>query len=224
MLTPIELQNKSFKSGGLGYDKKDVEQFFREVTQDYMHLYGENIDLKDKVNVLNDALQQYKAMEKTLQRALVLAEKTAEDTKEAAIKNARNIEKEAMTKSQIIMADARNEMEHIHSQTLNMLQQFDKYKAQFKSLAAAQIELLDSESYSIPAARLDAFIDTSRAIAPMPESEIDAAAQRAATEDTTSAGSTAATENHLPDAGKTEEEANHSNKIDEQEEFDFINL
>ena len=30
MLTPIELQNKSFKSGGLGYDKKDVDQFFRE--------------------------------------------------------------------------------------------------------------------------------------------------------------------------------------------------
>ena len=34
MLTPVELQNKTFKSGGLGYDKKDVEQFFREVTDE----------------------------------------------------------------------------------------------------------------------------------------------------------------------------------------------
>ena len=25
MITPIEIQNKVFKSGGLGYDKKDVD-------------------------------------------------------------------------------------------------------------------------------------------------------------------------------------------------------
>ncbi|MBQ9119946.1 MAG: DivIVA domain-containing protein, partial [Lachnospiraceae bacterium] len=79
MLTPIELQNKSFKSGGLGYDKRDVDQFFKEVTEDYMRLYGENIDLKDKVGVLNEALHQYKAMEKTLQKALILAEKSDEE-------------------------------------------------------------------------------------------------------------------------------------------------
>ena len=45
MLTPIEVQNKTFKSGGLGYDKKDVDQFFREVNDDYLRLYSENIDL-----------------------------------------------------------------------------------------------------------------------------------------------------------------------------------
>lgn len=166
MLTPIELQNKTFKSGGLGYDKKDVEQFFKEVTEDYLQLYSENIDLKDKVGVLNDALAQYKTMEKTLQKALVLAEKTAEDTKEAAIKNARNIEKEAQTKSQIILADARNELNHIHAQTQELLKQFDKYKAQFKSLAAAQIELLDSSSYSLNATRMDAYIESAKAVLP----------------------------------------------------------
>ena len=25
MLTPVEIQNRAFKSGGLGYDKKDVD-------------------------------------------------------------------------------------------------------------------------------------------------------------------------------------------------------
>ncbi len=54
MLTPVELQNKTFKSGGLGYDKKDVEQFFREVTDEFTRLYSENIDLKDRVDALKD--------------------------------------------------------------------------------------------------------------------------------------------------------------------------
>lgn len=208
MLTPIELQNKSFKSGGLGYDKKDVDQFFKEVTEDYMRLYGENIDLKDKVNVLNEALQQYKTMEKTLQKALILAEKTAEDTKEAAIKNARNIEQEAQTKSQIILADARHEMEHIHAQTLDLLKQFEKYKAQFKSLAAAQIELLDSESYSMNASRLEAFIDTTRTALP----EMNQEAAQAEKKETAKSAKEAARE-----AGKVE-------AMDGQEEFDFVNL
>lgn len=166
MLTPVELQNKTFKSGGLGYDKKDVEQFFREVTDEFTRLYSENVDLKDRVDALNDALQRYKTMENTLQKALVLAQKTAEDTTQAAVKNARNIEKEAQLKSQIIMADARNELERVHAQTLAMLQQFEKYKAQVKSLAVAQVELLESDSYSINAERLEAFIDTSRTALP----------------------------------------------------------
>lgn len=212
MLTPIEVQTKSFKSGGLGYDKKDVDQFFKEVNEDYMRLYSENIDLKDKVAVLNDALQQYKAMEKTLQKALVLAEKTAEDTKEAAIKNARNIEKEAVTKSQIIMADARNELEHIHAQTIDMLKQFEKYKAQFKSLAAAQIELLESESYSINASRLEAFIDTSRTALPKSKTA-DSQAESAVPDRASQTAVDAA------DAASAD-----SDDIEGQEEFDFINL
>lgn len=160
MLTPVELQNKTFKSGGLGYDKKDVEQFFREVTDEYARLYSENIDLKDRVDALNEALQRYKTLEGTLQKALVLAQKTAEDTTQAALKNARNIEKEAQLKSQILVADAKNELERVHTQTLTLMQQFEKYKAQFKSLATAQIELLDSESYSLNADKLEASMDT----------------------------------------------------------------
>ena len=31
MITPIEIQSKTFKSGGLGYDKRDVDTFLREV-------------------------------------------------------------------------------------------------------------------------------------------------------------------------------------------------
>lgn len=176
MLTPVELQNKTFKSGGLGYDKKDVEQFFREVTDEFTRLYSENVDLKDRVDALNDALQRYKTMENTLQKALVLAQKTAEDTTQAAVRNARNIEKEAQLKSQIIMADARNELERVHAQTLAMLQQFEKYKAQVKSLAVAQVELLESDSYSINMERLEAIIDTNRTALPRGPEAKDAGA------------------------------------------------
>lgn len=157
MLTPIELQSKTFKSGGLGYDKKDVDGFMKEVLQGYETLYRENMELSDKISVLNEGIQYYKTIEKTLQKALVLAEKTAEDTRIAALREAKSIENEAHTKAQLIVADAKNELEHIHKQTIQVLQQYEKYKAQFKNLAAAQIEVLESDSFSINIARVDTF-------------------------------------------------------------------
>ncbi len=155
MITPIEIQNKNFKSGGLGYDKRDVDQFMKEVLSGYETIYRENVDLKDKISSLTDALQQYKYIEKTLQKALVLAEKTAEDTKQLAQKEAKRIEKEAQLKYQIVLGDAKNELTKIHKQTMKLMQQYEMYRAQFKNLAQAQIELIESESFGLSVANVD---------------------------------------------------------------------
>ncbi len=165
MLTPVEIQNRVFKSGGLGYDKKDVDSFMKEIVDSYELLYREKMELADKVNVLNDALQNYKTIEKTMQKALMLAQKTAEETQETALRNAHAIEKEALTKSEIIVSDAKRELEKIHQKTVQLCQQYEKYKLQFKNLAAAQIELLETESFQIhmmdlPTVELDSFQPT----------------------------------------------------------------
>lgn len=155
MITPIEIQNKSFKSGGLGYDKRDVDQFMKELLTSYEALYRENVEMKDKISSLTDALQQYKYIEKTLQKALVLAEKTAEDTKQLAQKEAKRIEKEAQLKYQLVLGDAKNELNKIHKQTMKLMQQYEMYRAQFKNLAKAQIELIESESFGLSIANVD---------------------------------------------------------------------
>jgi len=155
MITPIEIQNKTFKSGGLGYDKRDVDQFMKELLAGYESLYRENVEMKDKIASLTDALQQYKYIEKTLQKALVLAEKTAEDTKQLAQKEAKRIEKEAQLKYQIVLGDAKNELNKIHKQTMKLMQQYEMYRAQFKNLAQAQIELIESESFGLSIANVD---------------------------------------------------------------------
>ena len=147
MLTPIEIQSRVFKSGGLGYDKKDVDAFIKEIVESYEMLYREKMELMDKINVLNEGIQSYKAMEKTMQKALVLAQKTADDTQEAATRNAHAIEKEAMAKADLMISDAKHQLELIHQKTVQLGQQYEKYKVQFKNLAAAQIELLETESF-----------------------------------------------------------------------------
>jgi len=185
MITPIDIQNKVFKSGGLGYDKKDVDSFMQELLDNYEMLYRENMELNDRMGVLNEGLQYYKTIEKTLQKALVLAERTAEETKGTALKNAQLIEQEAISKSNIILEDAKRELDMIRKQTTELARQYDMYKARFKSLATAQIELLDSPSFAINLDQLSMFEPVSGSIdmptgvyteekEPMPENPLDA--------------------------------------------------
>lgn len=157
MITPVEIQNKVFKSGSFGYDKKDVDNFMQQILENYEELYREKMEMKDRINVLNEGLQYYKTIEKTLQKALVLAERTAEETKGNAIKNAQVIEQEAVSKANVILQDARRELEQIRRQATELVRQYDMYKAKFKSLAAAQTELLDSQSFSIRLEELSMF-------------------------------------------------------------------
>ena len=158
MLTPVEIQNKTFKSGGLGYDKKEVEAYMHDISRNYEELYRQNLELKDKVSVLTEGIQYYKSIEKTLQKALVLAEKTADNKIAASEKGAKRIEKEARVKANIIVSDAKNELNRLHSQTVQLLEQYEKYRLQFKNLARTQMELIDSDVFNINIQNLDAFI------------------------------------------------------------------
>ena len=158
MITPIELSSKTFNKSGLGYDKKDVDNFMRDVINSYETLYKENVELKDKINVLNEGIQYYKTIEKTLQKALVLAEQTAEETKEAARQRAKVIEDEAKVKASLLLEDAKRQLNEVHQKTIKLTQQYDLYKAQYRHLAATQMEILESDTFQIHIANLEAFV------------------------------------------------------------------
>lgn len=157
MLTPIDVQAKTFKSG-MGYSKADVDSFLTNLYGDYAALYKDNMELKNKVGLLNESLSRYKDIEKSLQKALVLAETTSEETIASAKTNAAVIEQEARVKAEAIVADAKQELENIRATTVELLQKYEAYKSQYKALAASQLELLNSKAFDIELAKVDALV------------------------------------------------------------------
>ena len=69
----------------------------------------------------------------------------------------KDVYKRQVLKAQSIVADAKIELDHIHAKTIELIQQYEKYRAQFKSLAKAQMDLLDTPAFNIEVASLDAF-------------------------------------------------------------------
>lgn len=157
MLTPIEIQNTTFKTSASGYQRAQVEQFRNQVLEDYEALYRQNVEMNDKIATLSDRVQYYSSMEKSLHKALVLAEKSAEETKRAAEKQAASIEKEARIQAQIILADARRELYRLHDQTIKLMQQYESYKAQFTALTDAQKQLLQGEAFTLDVKEFEAY-------------------------------------------------------------------
>lgn len=148
MLTPIELNEKRFKSG-MGYNKRDVDAFFENVAYDYERLYKENTELKEKMSVLSEGVQYYKNLEGTLQKTLVLAEKTANETTAAATTRAEVLEREARIKADKMVEDAKKDLVGVENQINALFQQFEIYKAQFKQMLTTQSNLLDSDAFSL---------------------------------------------------------------------------
>lgn len=148
MLTPIEIQGITFKTGR-GYKKDDVDSFMKALHHDYEVMYKENLELKEKASALSDGVQYYKNLENTLQKALVLAEKTSEETRAAAQMQAEAIEKDAKLKAEKILYEARQELDRIEVKTQELLQNFQLYKAQFKQIISSQMEMVDSSTFDI---------------------------------------------------------------------------
>lgn len=93
MLKAEDISAEKIKSGIGGYKKRETEEYIGTLQREYEILIKENLELKDKLSVLSEGVQYYKNMEKSLQKALVLAEKTTSDTMQAAEAKAAAMEK-----------------------------------------------------------------------------------------------------------------------------------
>lgn len=155
MLTIVDMQNKEFKKNKLGgYNIEEVNAFMEEMIASFQEVQNDNAALKDKVNVLNESVQYYRTMESTIQNVLVLADKTAQDTKAAAYDKAEQIKKEAADRAEKMTALAeervariidqgRQEAYELAQKVEEAKRQYLAYKSQFKQLLQAQIDFLN---------------------------------------------------------------------------------
>ncbi len=143
MITPLDIENKTFSKQVVnGYNVDEVKSFMATLLSDYEKLYKENIEYKDKIEVLNQGIQHYKSIEDTLQNALVVAQGAAETVKKNAKVEAENILKEAEL-------NALKSVDEISKQTVekklqldDTKKQFNVYKAKMEALLISQLELL----------------------------------------------------------------------------------
>ena len=145
MLTPLDIESKKFDKALMGFNTREVRKFLKEIIANYEVLYRENIELKDKLNVLSEGIQYYKTMEETLQNTLILAEKTAEEAKQRAREQAELIEREAELKAEEILGNTKDELNHLRLQKKNLMRSFETAKIQVQQYLPLQLDMIGKE-------------------------------------------------------------------------------
>ena len=146
MFTPNDIQNKKFKSAVNGYKKEEVEEFLSIVFTEYDNLYKQNIALNDKINMLTDAIKQYKSMEAALQNTIVTAQNVSEELKRTAQLNSEAMIKEAEQTAKEIIENANRQASEIKAKYEAVKQDFDIYKTKIKTVVEAQLRTIDELS------------------------------------------------------------------------------
>ena len=96
MLTPQEVKNHAFQRASFGgYNMGQVDEFLDILTEDYTALYNDNAVLKSKMKVLVDKVEEYRATEEAMRKALMTAQRMADDLVREAEQKKANILKEA---------------------------------------------------------------------------------------------------------------------------------
>lgn len=146
MLTPQDIDSKIFKRAMRGYAVDEVETFLQEVSEDYARLYRENLAAKERIEMLSDAVRQYKAMEETLQNALSVAKRSGDDVKQNAYDRAEVIARDAQIRAEKMIENANGEVEKIRYQYEQMKHSVEVFRAKVVSLLHAQLDIIKDYS------------------------------------------------------------------------------
>src|ERR1700734_3816723 len=98
-ITPVDIQHKTFKKALQGYDRTDVDQFLDEIIEVLEDDAHKHAALEAEIADLKERISHFKAMEESLQNTLVLAQRTADEVKASAHKEADLIKAEAKVAS-----------------------------------------------------------------------------------------------------------------------------
>ncbi|MCT4584867.1 MAG: DivIVA domain-containing protein [Peptostreptococcaceae bacterium] len=143
MITPLDIEDKDFKSSFLGYKKYEVDDFLDNIKLSYEKIYKEHKELNDKIIALQEDMKKYKNIEETLKNTLLLAQNTAEEVSSNAAKKAKVIIEEANLEAKEIIRNANKEVGVINREYDEIQKKFLSFKDKYKFLLNTQLQDID---------------------------------------------------------------------------------
>ena len=112
MLTPQEVSERAFSKVSFGgYHMAQVDEFLDTVTADYSALYNENAVLKSKMKVLLDKVEEYRSTEEAMRKALLAAQRMADNLVQEAEQKRAQILQDAEAEAQKRLDSVHEEVE-----------------------------------------------------------------------------------------------------------------
>ncbi|MGC1381032.1 MAG: DivIVA domain-containing protein [Candidatus Baltobacteraceae bacterium] len=142
-ITPVDIQHKTFKKALQGYDRGDVDQFLDEVIETLEDEAQHRAALDAEVADLKERISHFKAMEESLQNTLVLAQRTADEVKASAHKEADLIREQARMAGDREIAGYNDAIADVRREHQRAVEAAEKARSELRSLLMTHLALLE---------------------------------------------------------------------------------
>ncbi len=147
-ITPVDILHTQFKTAYRGYNKAQVDQFLRSVTQALEDALREKNDLQRKIDALQDEVDRMRKIESAMTEALTLAQRTAEDVKTHAHRQAEMIVAEAEQARVKMTVEAQREAEKYRAEIALLQASRDRFESELRALLQGHLDWLDKRGSS----------------------------------------------------------------------------
>jgi cell division initiation protein len=159
-ITVVDIQHRTFKRALQGYDRTDVDKFLDEIIESLEDEATARAALEAEIADLKERISHFKAMEESLQSTLLLAQRTADEVKAAAHKEADLIKQEARLQSEREIGSLGDKVEEARREHQRMLDIAEKAKSEIRGLVLSYLALIDRAPYDAASAPTPASMET----------------------------------------------------------------
>ena len=144
MLTPQEVASHAFSKATLGgYNMAMVDEFLDLLTEDYTALYNDNAILKNKLKVLSETVEEYRATDTAMRKTLLAAQQMAESMISDAERKKNELVQDAEAMAMARMDELRRQIADEEHRLQAAKEATAAYARQVKTLHTGAIAYLD---------------------------------------------------------------------------------
>jgi cell division initiation protein len=115
-LTPVEIRHVKLDRSLFGYTRGATDRLLEEIVESFEEVWRERADLEDKLERLESDISRYRDLETLLRKTLVSAERSAQELKDQARREADVYLTEAHAEARLIKQRALAEREHLRGE------------------------------------------------------------------------------------------------------------
>ncbi|HEY6236937.1 MAG TPA: DivIVA domain-containing protein [Candidatus Elarobacter sp.] len=142
-ITIIDIQHKEFKKSLQGYDRNEVNEFLDEIIETLEDENSMRTALQGEIAELRERLSHFKTMEESLQSTLLLAQRTADEVKAAAHKEADLIKQEARLTAEREVSGLTARIDESRREAQRHQDTAEKAKSELRSLLMSHLSLIE---------------------------------------------------------------------------------
>jgi cell division initiation protein len=145
-LTPVEIRHVHLGRRLFGYDRGATDDLLEQIVESYEAVWRERADLREELERMEGEIARFKELEVLLRNTLLSAERSADDLRAQARREAGLILEEARAKARETTVSAEAERERVRAEIRRLKSLQIDMRAEYKAFLLRSLDRVESDT------------------------------------------------------------------------------